>query len=121
MNLTTNTLLINTIHGQASGNYDGSSLDFDSDPVQAADYYQGQGSIQTFTITVTGFVGRIHIEGTLQDDPAQAAWFELFEYGDLIAPRTETHTQTVTGNFVWLRANVVDFDAGTINSLTVTY
>jgi hypothetical protein len=125
MSLTNLTLLSTTIYGIASGNYDGSSLDFTSDPVQAVNYYRGQGSIQTVTIQTTELVSVIKLEATLNDTQAvntdQAAWFEVYSYGDGSTVYTETHPVTITGNFTYLRARVLDFEAGTINSITVTY
>ena len=47
MNVNTLTILGYTQHGVPSGNYDGSSLEFDSDGAKGVGYYRGQGSIQT--------------------------------------------------------------------------
>lgn len=119
---TVETLLDNVVYGQASGNYDGSSQLFYSDAVRAANYYGGQGSIQTAGIRVTSFIGRVVIEATLADQPSiQAAWFEIAEYGDLINPSSSYYPATVTGNFTFIRARVEGFDAGTINFVNLTY
>lgn len=120
MILTTEILLNTTVYGTASGNYDGSSQDFLSDVKRAANYYQGQGSIQTVTIQVSGFVGRIRLQATLNDDPAAAAWFEVYEY-DRNTPTTELHPVSLVGNYVWLRAEITDFSAGTIQTISVSY
>jgi hypothetical protein len=121
MTLNNETILNTTVYGQASGNYDGSSQDFIGDPVRAANYYGGQGSIQTVTITVTGFVGEIHLQATLNDQPSiDAAWFEVQDF-IRVTPDTETYTKTIMGNFTFMRAEVIGFDAGTINSITLTY
>lgn len=121
---TTWTLLDETVHGVPSGRYDGSSLAFDSDPKIAANYYGGLGSTQTVYIRTTGFVGRIVLEATLNDGTtitgALAAWFEIGRY-DAPEPRTDYTPITVVGNFTYIRARVEAFEAGTINSVTVTY
>ena len=65
MILTTEYLLDRTVYGEASGNYDGSSQDFVGDPVRAANYYGGQGSIQTVTFRISGFVGTIKIQAKI--------------------------------------------------------
>ena len=39
--IVSHTLVPRTVHGEPSGNYDGSSLDWYSDPVKAANYYVG--------------------------------------------------------------------------------
>ena len=43
----TNTILSSTVYGTPSGNYDGSSQDWYSDAVQAADFFRGRGGLQT--------------------------------------------------------------------------
>lgn len=122
MTLNNEYLLDRTVYGTASGNYDGSSQDFYGDPVRAANYYGGQGAIQTATIRVTGFIGTITIQATLNDQPSiQAAWFDLDTYGDGINPDTDTHPYTITGNFTFMRVRVEGFDAGIIDNIILTY
>jgi hypothetical protein len=117
----TQTMLSNVIYGIASGNYDGSSQFFYSNAVPAANYYGGYGSIQTIRYELSGFVGIITIEATLNDLPDQAQWVDISERGDGSTSDTGVTTSTVTGNFTWLRARVENFDGGTINSVTVAY
>lgn len=121
MYLTRETLLTTTVYGTASGNYDGSSLDFFSDVVRGVNYYNGQGSIQTVTIQVTGFTGIIRLQASLDDNPVQAEWFDVYTYGDISSQITEIHPVSLTGNYVWMRAEITDFESGTINSITITY
>lgn len=121
MSLTTLSLLGETVYGQASGNYDGSSMDFAGNAVVAANYYAGQGAIQTVSINVTDFVGEIVIEATLNDSAEAAHWFRTDVFGDGITPVTEVHPITVLGNFVYMRVRVLGFDSGTINSITLSY
>ena len=120
MILTTETLLDTTVYGTASGNYDGSSQDFLSDVVRAVSYYQGQGSIQTVTIQVQDFVGRIRLQASLNDDPVAAAWFEVYDY-DRTTPTTDFHPVSLVGNYVWMRAEITDFSAGTIQTISISY
>jgi len=120
MILTTEILLNTTVYGTASGNYDGSSQDFLSDVKRAANYYQGQGSIQTVTIQVEGFVGRIRLQASLNDDPAAALWFEVYDY-DRVSPTTDYHPVSLVGNYVWMRAEITDFSAGTIQTISISY
>jgi hypothetical protein len=115
--ITTETLLSNVVHGTPSGNYDGSSQDWFSTTVKAADYYRGRGGIQTFNFNVSGFDERIVIEATLDMDPDSAAWFDVLDFDDVSVQRSES----VVGNFTWLRARIQNFDSGIINSITVTY
>jgi hypothetical protein len=120
MILTTEILLNTIVYGTASGNYDGSSQDFFSEVKRAANYYQGQGSIQTVTIQVQDFVGRIRLQATLNDDPAAALWFDVYDY-DRISPTTEYHPVSLVGNYAWMRAEITDFSAGTIQTISITY
>lgn len=114
-------LLENVVYGTANGNYDGSSQLFYSNAVPAANYYAGNGSIQTILYNLAGFVGTITVEATLNDLPEQAKWFDLSTRGDGTTPDSGTTTATVTGNFSWIRARVENFDAGTIQLVTVSY
>lgn len=114
-------ILENVVYGTASGNYDGSSQLFFSNAVPAANYYAGNGSIQTLFYNLSNFVGTITIQATLNDLPEQAQWFDISERGDGITPDSGYTSTTVTGNFSWIRAQVTGFDAGTITSVNVVY
>jgi hypothetical protein len=118
---TTVTLIPETVYGQASGNYDGSSQEWYGNAVPAANYYRGQGSLQTITYQLQDFVGEIKIWATLNDLPDTAPWFEIDSYGDGSTVITETHPVTITGNFAWLRAEVIGFDGGTIQQIRAAY
>lgn len=114
-------VLQNVEYGSASGNYDGSSQDFYSNAVPAANYYAGNGSIQTILYNLSGFVGNITMEATLNDIPSQAQWVQISSRGDSETPDTGVTSATVTGNFSWIRARVRNFDAGTITLVSVSY
>jgi hypothetical protein len=118
---TTQYLLQDVVYGQASGNYDGSSQDFYSDAVPAANYYGGQGSLQTITFRLLNFSGIITIEATLNDIKESATWFDVAEYDAASAAVTDYYPVNVTGNFVWLRARVQNFDSGEIDFVSVAY
>jgi hypothetical protein len=117
---TTVTLLPTTVYGTASGNYDGSSQDFYGNSTPAANYYAGQGNLQTMAYLLEDFVGVITIQATLENDTPQAAWFDIDTYGDGSTMITEHHPVTVVGNFAYLRARVEQFDSGTI-TVTASY
>jgi hypothetical protein len=114
-------VLENVVYGTASGNYDGSSQLFYSNAVPAANYYAGYGSIQTIRYELTGFVGIITMQATLNDLPEQAQGVDISERGDGITPDSGVTTSTVTGNFSWIRARIEGFDAGNITSVSVSY
>lgn len=118
---TTQTLVSDVTYGSASGNYDGSSQDWFSDAVPAANYYGGQGALQTITYQLQDFVGVITIRATLNDLQESAPWFDIATYGDGSTPDTGTIPVTVMGNFTWIRAEITEFSAGTIQSITIAY
>ena len=120
--MTTRTILGTTVYGQPSGNYDGSSQDWFSNPVTAANYYRGRGGVQTIIFSVVGFEGTMYLDACLNEDPAEANWFNTYIYGDgSTLPITDYHPATVTGNFTWMRIRVEGFSGGTINDVTITY
>jgi len=97
--------------------YDSSSIVPTGTAVKGSDYYQRRGGVQTIGFNTTGFVGRIVIEATLDSDPETAGWFDVLDFTAATAQRSES----VVGNFTWIRARVENFSAGTITSVTVTY
>ena len=122
MKTTTLELLPTTTYGTPSGNYDGSSQDWSGDRQQAANYYGGFGGLQTIAYYLNGFQGRIKIEATLDSDPVtDAAWFKVNEFDSTSTSTTNNFSVNITGNFTWIRANVEDFDAGTITKLYMSY
>ena len=122
MKTTTLELLPTTTYGTPSGNYDGSSQDWSGDRQQAANYYGGFGGLQTIAYYLNEFKGRIKIEATLDADPVtDAAWFKVNEFDSTSTTTTNNFSVNITGNFTWIRANVEDFDAGTITKLYMSY
>ena len=105
--------------GTPSGTYTGNNV-YVGDAVPAANYYAGQGYIQTFLYNVANFDGTITVEATLQDIPETAAWFVVNASGNVGNTVTQITSNSVIGNFSWLRARV-DFTAGNVNSVTANY
>jgi hypothetical protein len=114
-------LLPTTTQGTPSGTYDGSSLDFSGVRQQAADYYGGFGGLQTVAFYLNQFEGDIEIEATLETDPGDDHWFRVYRFESASAQITENFSANIRGNFVWLRARVRNFSAGTITKITVSY
>jgi len=127
MALTSIFLLDNVVYGTPSGNYDGSSDNFDSDGVKAVGYYQGQGGIQTLGIRTTNFTGTITLQATIDEQWQTANWFDIYAYGDDSTINdgssaiTDHRVFTATGNYVWVRARITGFDSGTINFVNIVY
>ena len=118
---TTRTVLGTTTYGVPSGNYDGSSMDWLSDAVQAADYYRGYGGLQTMTFVLSDFVGIIYVEASLDEIPADANYSLVYTLGDSSTAMSGTYAPSLVGNFAWIRLRIDQFDGGTINSVTITY
>lgn len=118
---TTTTVITNVQYGVPSGTYDGSSQDFITIPIKAAGYYRGYGSTQTIMISVTDFIGRIHISASLNDLVNSAIYFPVNTFGDGSSVISGVYPFTEIGNFVWIRFEITQFQQGTINFIRVTY
>lgn len=110
---TTQTLVSNVV-------YSGTDA-FVSNAVPAANYYGGQGAVQTITYQLAGFIGLIDIKATLNDAQDSAPWFSIANIGNANSSTTGTSSTTVIGNFNWIRAEITDYSAGNITSITVAY
>jgi hypothetical protein len=135
---TTVTLIPTTTHGTAVGNYNGSSASFSSDKVKGDGYYGFSDGMHTVAWRVSDFVGTVKIQGSLAQDPASTDWVDInLREADgsysatadgLISEVTtlsqqyttatsESRVYNLKGNFVWIRANISSFTAGTINTV----
>ena len=115
-------LLPETEHGVPSGNYDGSSLDWAGNAQKAANYYLSSKQNQSIRFQLTGFVGIIKIQATLDTDADDTTvWVPRETVGDGIVALTVDTSVAIPGRFTWIRAQVLDFTAGTIDSVTITY
>lgn len=122
MKTTTLQLLPTTTYGTPSGNYDGSSVDWSGVDQQAANYYGGFGDLQTVAFFLLNFRGIIRIQATLDQYPASDLnWFNVETFNSANTAITENFSRNIEGNFVWIRARVEDFSAGTITKLMLSY
>jgi hypothetical protein len=113
------TLIPSTAFGSAVGNYDGSSLSFTSDKHKGDGYYGYADGVHTVAVFPTNLEATIQMQATLATDPAETDWFDVSNAvlgNDSTAQSTAT-TFTFTGNFVWIRAKVTNFEAGTITKV----
>jgi len=113
------TLIPSTTFGSAVGNYDGSSLSFSSDKHKGDGYYGYADGSHTVAMFPTNLEATIRIQATLATDPAEADWFDVDNVvmGDDSTTQNTATTFTFTGNFVWIRAKVTNFEAGTITKV----
>ena len=103
-------------------------------------YYGRSDGFHTVQIDLTGFIGKVNIQGTLAVDPAEDDWFNLvldpskqsvdttglvvnqsitsLEYTSVT---TNTKSYNFTGNYVWVRAYVGNWTDGTVNSIQLNH
>jgi hypothetical protein len=68
------------------------------------------------------FQGRIRIQATLDSLPTtDSDWFQVYDFNSISSATTNNFSTNITGYFVWLRAKVEDFEAGTITKLMLSY
>ena len=113
------TLIPSTTFGSAVGNYDGSSLSFTSDKHKGDGYYGYADGVHTVAVFPTNLEATIQMQATLATDPAETDWFDVSNavLGDDSTAQSTATTFTFTGNFVWIRAKVTNFEAGTITKV----
>jgi hypothetical protein len=116
MNLTNLVLLPTTVYGIPSGNYNGQSTTFFGNAIPAANYYMGQGTVQTVPVLQNSLRANVTLQATLNDTPGQAAWFDVSTVGNVANAQTGTATITAVGNYAWLRARVDGFTSGTVSA-----
>ena len=115
---TSTTLIGSTVYGASSGNYDGSSASFSSDSVKGDGYYSQADGVHTVAYHVANtFTGSIKMQGSLATTPTDSDWFDISETTFTADQSTLTSSYNFTGNFVWVRATVTEFTAGTINKI----
>jgi hypothetical protein len=110
---TTQTLVANV-------QYEGTDA-FISNVVPAANYYGGQGAIQTLLFDLFDFQGNIVVQATLNDLQDSAPWFEIANVIAADVAVTQVTSNTVIGNFTWIRAEITDFVSGNINVISASY
>jgi hypothetical protein len=96
----------------------------------AAAYYLGNKDLQTVNINLTNCTGNITIEASLATTPSSTDWFKVYELeananaaansAPQIASNASVYTN-VNGNFVYMRAKVVDFEGGLVNFVKLSY
>jgi len=85
----------------------------------AAAYYLGNRDLQTVNISLTEVTGNITIEATLATTPTDSDWFKVYEL-EATSSNNALYTN-IEGNFVYLRAKIVDFNNGVLNFVKLSY
>ena len=96
----------------------------------AAAYYLGNKDLQTVNISLTNCTCNITIEASLATTPGSGDWFKVYELeananaASNSAPQIASNAAVYTnidGNFVYMRAKVVDFQGGVVNFTKLSY
>ena len=95
-----------------------------------ASYIITPRSLQTVNINLTNCTGNITIEASLATTPSTTDWFKVYELeananaaansAPQIASNASVYTN-INGNFVYMRAKVVDFNGGLVNFVKLSY
>jgi hypothetical protein len=120
-----------TLHGSAS---------LTGDPYKGDGFYGRSDGLHTVQVSITGFIGRISIQGTLEVNPTESDWFTVelgtgtmsvdttgliaeqnITFVDYTAATTNTKTYNFIGNLVWVRAKISNWTDGAINSIKLNH
>jgi triacylglycerol esterase/lipase EstA (alpha/beta hydrolase family) len=96
----------------------------------AAAYYLGNRDLQTVNVNATNLSGNIVIEASLATTPTESDWFKVYELvananapsnsATQLASNASVYTN-IEGNFVYMRAKIVDFNGGALNFAKLSY
>jgi hypothetical protein len=103
-------------------------------------YYGRSDGLHTVQVDLTGFIGKVAMQGTLATNPVEADWFTLvLDSGEqsvdttgLVATQSITSVEytsattnsknyNFTGNYVWVRTYVSNWTDGTVNSIRLNH
>lgn len=105
---------------------------------KGAGYYGMGDGVHTVQVQITNFVGNITMQGTLSADPTNNDWVDIplerqegfsVDTTGLVSAassanaisyssaNTSNKIYNFTGNFVWVRAIVTNWTAGTVNRI----
>ena len=121
---TTITMIPSTSFGSATGNYDGTSTSFESDNTKGDGYYGFSDGVHTAQVRVTGFPGTVKFQGSLATTPTSTDWVDIAGAalaGDGSSLITNSYIYNFTGNYVWIRASITNFTAGSINTILLPH
>lgn len=84
-------------------------------------YYGRSDGFHTVQYDVTGFSGSVDIQATLAINPTSNDWFTVTGTNLTSVIDTVTHMYNFTGNYVWVRVNITNWSAGTVNSIKLNH
>lgn len=108
---------------------DGSGYDVVGEPKPAAAFYLGNRDLQTVQYSLNGFTGTLIIQASLSSNPEEN-WFDVFTLeADVDSPLGSSEKEAsdavdfenIKGNFVSIRAKLVNFKSGSVEFVKVCY
>lgn len=105
------------------------ALAYSSNPVKGDGYFGNSDGLHTVQIKLTNYNGSVAIQGTLATEPSETDWFSIrLDDGTTSTTSLSFNTATsivscynFTGNIVWVRCNVSNWTAGTVNFIQVNH
>ncbi len=107
-----------------------------SEKVKGDAYFGQSDGLHTVVVNITGFTGIVKIQGSLETTPGDNDWFDIelgtddfvVDTSGLVTKQaaeslvyniaeTSMKSYNAVGNFVWLRANISNWQSGTISSI----
>ena len=89
----------------------GTQFNVTSDKVRGDSFYGFTDGLHTIAFYLSGFIGKIYLEGTLSSEPTATDWFIINLDGATAeltssSATTATIARTFEGNFVYLRVRI---------------
>lgn len=94
------------------------------EPAKGAGYYGSPAPVHTVQYVLNeAFVGMITMQGTLLELPSATDWTDIpgSQHWRAEPTAADAVAITFTGNYVWIRAVVEPFTAGTINRIQYSH
>jgi len=106
-----------------------------SGKVKGDSYFGASDGLHTVMVDLNGFIGTIKIQASLETTPAETDWFtpnltdgeysvdttgkvtEIVKTLVYAVAETSVKAYNITGNFVWMRADISNWTAGTISRI----
>jgi hypothetical protein len=121
---------------------DGSTVEsLFGDKFKGDGYYGRSDGIHTVQWSLSNFVGSVKIQGSLSVDPQEDDWFTvrletsnefvvdttgkvstlLLNSLNYVESTSNSFTYNFVGNYVWVRARIENWTAGTVNSIILSH
>lgn len=104
-------------------------------------YYGRSDGFHTVQVDLSGFIGKIQMQGTLAVNPTDDDWFAVslgtdtttidttglvssggnFKTVSYTVNETSNKVYNFTGNYVWIRAHIYDWTDGSINQVKLNH